>query len=148
MTRKVLSPMVACRRGCPCTKRKVSKVDEIVNRLKGKNKKASKVQARKLNFASMDGMQTSPCIDGTQESMYVPAQGSPMQMVDNIGSESLSHSGMVTNISSQSGSIASKFVELNIDIWMLNSERDGSFIFGFEPLLMGLFYFVGLNTVK
>ncbi|GMP56172.1 hypothetical protein CsSME_00020751 [Camellia sinensis var. sinensis] len=44
MTRKVLSPMVARRRGRPCTKRKVSKVDEIVNRLKGKNKNASNVQ--------------------------------------------------------------------------------------------------------
>ncbi|GMQ10596.1 hypothetical protein CsSME_00053541 [Camellia sinensis var. sinensis] len=115
MTHKVLSPMVARRRGRPCTKRKVSKVDEIVNRLKGKNKRASKVQGRKLNFASMDGMQASPCIDGTQESMYVPAQGSPMQMVDNIGSGSVSHSQMVTNISSQSGPIGSKFIELNID---------------------------------
>ncbi|GMP34389.1 hypothetical protein CsSME_00007280 [Camellia sinensis var. sinensis] len=124
MTRKVLSLMVARRRGRPCTKRKVSKVGEIVNRLKGKNKKASKVQGCNLNFASMDGMQASPCIDGTQESMYVPARGSPMQMVDNIGSGSLSHSGMVTNISSQSGSIASKCVELNIDIWMLNSLRE------------------------
>ncbi|GMQ07051.1 hypothetical protein CsSME_00051407 [Camellia sinensis var. sinensis] len=107
MTRKVLSPMVARRRGRPCTKRKVSKVDEIVNQLKGKNKKAS--NGRNLNFASMDGMQASPC--------------SPMQMVDNIRSRSLSHSRMVTNISSQSRSIASKFVELNIDIWMLNSKK-------------------------
>ncbi|XP_028125042.1 protein FAR1-RELATED SEQUENCE 6-like [Camellia sinensis] len=48
MTRKVLSPMVARRRGRPCTKRKVSKVDDIVNRLKGKNKKASKLQALQL----------------------------------------------------------------------------------------------------
>ena len=39
-----------------------------------------------------------------------------MQMVDNIGSESPSHSRMVNNISSQSGSIASKFVDLNIDV--------------------------------
>ncbi|XP_028078421.1 uncharacterized protein LOC114280268 [Camellia sinensis] len=116
MTRKVLSPMVARRRGRPCTKRKVSKVDEIVNRLKGKNKRASKVQGRKLNFASMDGMQASPYIDGTQESMYVPAQGSPMQMVDNIESGSVSHSRMVTNISSESGPIASQFIELNIDV--------------------------------
>ncbi|XP_028062049.1 protein FAR1-RELATED SEQUENCE 8-like [Camellia sinensis] len=42
MSRKMLSPMVARRRGRPCTKQKVSKVDEIVNRLKGKNKKATK----------------------------------------------------------------------------------------------------------
>ncbi|XP_028093018.1 protein FAR1-RELATED SEQUENCE 6-like [Camellia sinensis] len=40
MTRKVRSPLVARRRGRPCTKRKVSKIDAIVNRLKGKNKKA------------------------------------------------------------------------------------------------------------
>jgi len=43
MTRKVLSPLVARRRGRPCTKWKVSKVDNIVNRLKEKNKKAPKV---------------------------------------------------------------------------------------------------------
>ncbi|CAL5335505.1 unnamed protein product [Camellia sinensis] len=69
-----------------------------------------------MNFASMDEMQASPCIDGTQESMYVPAQGSPMQMVDNIESGSVSHSRMVTNISSESGPIASQFIELNIDV--------------------------------
>ncbi|XP_028126585.1 protein FAR-RED IMPAIRED RESPONSE 1-like [Camellia sinensis] len=32
MSRKMLSPVVARRRGRPCTKRKVSKVDEVVNR--------------------------------------------------------------------------------------------------------------------
>ncbi|XP_028068970.1 uncharacterized protein LOC114271558 [Camellia sinensis] len=66
-TRKVLSPLVARRRGRPCTKRKVSKVDEIVNRLKGKNKKATKVQGckmgqcepRKLNFGCTDGMKNN-----------------------------------------------------------------------------------------
>ncbi|XP_028065622.1 uncharacterized protein LOC114268623 [Camellia sinensis] len=47
-TRKVLSLLVARRRGRPCTKRKVSKVDEIVHQLKGKNKKAPKVQGRKM----------------------------------------------------------------------------------------------------
>ncbi|GMP26805.1 hypothetical protein CsSME_00003092 [Camellia sinensis var. sinensis] len=128
MTRKLLSIMVALRRGRPCTKRKVSKVDEIVNRLKGKNKKATKVQGGKLNFASMDGMQASThepvpqaepyyfsCMDGTQESMYVLAQGSLMQMVDNIRIASLSHLGTVNNITSQSSNIASKFVDFDID---------------------------------
>ncbi|XP_028074475.1 protein FAR-RED IMPAIRED RESPONSE 1-like [Camellia sinensis] len=43
MTRKVLSSLVARRRGRPCTKRKVSNIDAIVNRLKGKNKKANPV---------------------------------------------------------------------------------------------------------
>ncbi|XP_028086181.1 uncharacterized protein LOC114287098 [Camellia sinensis] len=65
ITRTVLSPLVARRRGCPCTKRKVSKVDEIVNRLKGKNKKTTPIQARKvrkgepykLNFTSTGGVQ-------------------------------------------------------------------------------------------
>ncbi|XP_028105416.1 protein FAR1-RELATED SEQUENCE 8-like [Camellia sinensis] len=47
---------------------------------------------------------------------WLGTRGSPMQMVDNIGSGSLSHSGIVTNTSSQSGPIASKFVELNIDV--------------------------------
>ncbi|KAI8011656.1 hypothetical protein LOK49_LG06G01425 [Camellia lanceoleosa] len=56
MARKVLSPLVARRRGRPCTKQKVSKVDAIVNRLKGKNKKANPGQKvrqgepRKLSF--------------------------------------------------------------------------------------------------
>ncbi|XP_028116563.1 protein FAR1-RELATED SEQUENCE 6-like [Camellia sinensis] len=43
-TRKVLSPLVARRRGRPCTKWKVSKVDQIVNRLKRKNKKTTPAQ--------------------------------------------------------------------------------------------------------
>ncbi|GMP89502.1 hypothetical protein CsSME_00041047 [Camellia sinensis var. sinensis] len=93
MTRKVLSPLVARRRGHPCTKQKVSKVDEIVNRLKGKTKKATKVwgckvgkvEPRKLNFGYTDGMEDNtyepvsqaqpyyfPCMDGTEESLYVP----------------------------------------------------------------------------
>ncbi|KAI8016417.1 hypothetical protein LOK49_LG05G03691 [Camellia lanceoleosa] len=103
----VLSPLVARRRGRPCTKWKVSKVDEIVNRLKGKNKKATKVQGRqigqceprKLNFGCTDGMEDNmydrvpeaqsyyfACMDGTQESA--------LQMVDKVGSSSLSESGM------------------------------------------------------
>ncbi|XP_028070916.1 protein FAR1-RELATED SEQUENCE 6-like [Camellia sinensis] len=43
-TRKVLSPLVVRRRGRPCTRRKVSKVDQIVNRLKIKNKKTTPIQ--------------------------------------------------------------------------------------------------------
>ncbi|XP_028123137.1 protein FAR1-RELATED SEQUENCE 6-like [Camellia sinensis] len=38
MTCKIRSPLVACRRGRPCTKRKVSKIDAIVNRLKGRER--------------------------------------------------------------------------------------------------------------
>ncbi|XP_028110552.1 protein FAR-RED ELONGATED HYPOCOTYL 3-like [Camellia sinensis] len=65
MSRRMLSPMVARRRGHPCTKRKVSKVDEIVNRLKRKSKKPPKTQGRtipqcqprKLNFPGTDDMQ-------------------------------------------------------------------------------------------
>ncbi|GMP80685.1 hypothetical protein CsSME_00035697 [Camellia sinensis var. sinensis] len=113
MTHKVLSPLVARRRGRPCTKWKVSKVDNIVNRLKEKNKKAPKGrkmgqgQPHKLNFGCTDGIEDNtyngvsqaqsyyfPCMDGTQESMYIPAQGSTLQMVDKIGSTSLSKSGM------------------------------------------------------
>ncbi|GMQ06035.1 hypothetical protein CsSME_00050782 [Camellia sinensis var. sinensis] len=44
MSRNMLSSMVARRRGRPCTKRKVSKVDAIVNRLKEKSKKPPKAQ--------------------------------------------------------------------------------------------------------
>ncbi|GMP54443.1 hypothetical protein CsSME_00019616 [Camellia sinensis var. sinensis] len=64
MFRKMLSPMVARRRGHLCTKRKVSKVEKIVNRLKGKSKKPSNAQGStvpqgqswKLNFHSTDDM--------------------------------------------------------------------------------------------
>ncbi|XP_028061074.1 uncharacterized protein LOC114264558 isoform X4 [Camellia sinensis] len=44
ITRKVLYPLVARRRGHPCMKRKVNKVDTIVMRLKRNNKKATPVQ--------------------------------------------------------------------------------------------------------
>ncbi|KAI8021595.1 hypothetical protein LOK49_LG03G02836 [Camellia lanceoleosa] len=83
----MLSPMVARRRGRPCMKRKVSKVDAIVNRLKGKSKKPPKAdpvhqcQPQKLNFPGIDDMQDNtyhepatqtapyyfPCMDGTQQ---------------------------------------------------------------------------------
>ncbi|CAL5435397.1 unnamed protein product [Camellia sinensis] len=137
MSRKMLSPMVARRRDRPCTKRKVSKVDEIVNRLKEKSKRPSKAQGRtvpqcqprKLNFPSTDDMQYNtyhdpatqtapyyfPCMDGTQQSMYVPVRFSPMQTVDNIGGTSHAQSGMVNNIHSQSSTIAENFVDLNVD---------------------------------
>ncbi|CAL5430494.1 unnamed protein product [Camellia sinensis] len=138
MSRKMLSPMVARRRGRPCTKRKVSKVDEIVNRLKEKSKRPSKAQGRtvpqcqprKLNFPSTDDVQYNtyhdpatqtapyyfPCMDGTQQSMYVPARFSPMQTVDNIGGTSHAQSEIVNNIYSQSSTIAENFVDLNVDM--------------------------------
>ncbi|KAI8031350.1 hypothetical protein LOK49_LG01G02671 [Camellia lanceoleosa] len=92
----------------------------------------------------MDGMQVSthepvpqaepyyfPCMDGTQESMYVLAQGSLMQMVDNIRSASLSHLGMVNNITSQSSNITSKFVDFNIDdLWILRFDYVQMFMVG------------------
>ncbi|XP_028054805.1 uncharacterized protein LOC114259008 [Camellia sinensis] len=94
-THKVLSPLVAHRRGRPCTKRKVSKVDQIVNRFKGKNKKTTPVQVpqdQPYYFPSMVGTQDNmylpvphdqpyyfPFMVGTQDSIYVPAWVSPMQ---------------------------------------------------------------------
>ncbi|CAL5371322.1 unnamed protein product [Camellia sinensis] len=69
------------------TKRKVSKVDQIVNRLKAKNKKTTPAQARV----------------------------STMQMADNIGSTSHTQAGIVNNISSKSLTVASEFVDFNID---------------------------------
>ncbi|GMP66065.1 hypothetical protein CsSME_00026585 [Camellia sinensis var. sinensis] len=90
MTRKVLSPLVTRRRGRPCTKQKVSKVDAIVNRLKGKNKKANpgrKVrqgEPRKLSFSRTGGKQHTmyepvpanqpyyfPSMDAIENNMYV-----------------------------------------------------------------------------
>ncbi|GMP30946.1 hypothetical protein CsSME_00005372 [Camellia sinensis var. sinensis] len=115
MSCNMLSPMVARRRGRPCTKRKVSKVDAIVNRLKGKSKKPPKAQGhtvrqcqpRKLNFSGTDDMQYNtyhdpatqtapyyfPCMDGTQQSMYT--QFSQMQTVDNIGGTSHTQSSTI-----------------------------------------------------
>ncbi|XP_028074240.1 protein FAR-RED IMPAIRED RESPONSE 1-like [Camellia sinensis] len=76
MSHNMLSPMVARRRGRPCTKRKVSKVDAIVNRLKRKSKKPPKAQGhtvrqcqpRKLNFPGTDDMQYNTCHDPMGES--------------------------------------------------------------------------------
>ncbi|GMP73255.1 hypothetical protein CsSME_00031057 [Camellia sinensis var. sinensis] len=71
MTRKVLSPLVARRRGRPCTKRKVSKVDAIVNLLKGKNKKANPVQGHKV-CQGESRKWSFPCTGGVQHTMYEP----------------------------------------------------------------------------
>ncbi|KAI8001174.1 hypothetical protein LOK49_LG09G01506 [Camellia lanceoleosa] len=89
MTRKVLSPLVARRKGHLCMKRKVSKIDAIVNLLKGKNKKANpgrKVrqgEPRKLSFPCTGGVQHyvryvlpnqpyyCPSMDAIEDSMYV-----------------------------------------------------------------------------
>ncbi|XP_028061072.1 uncharacterized protein LOC114264558 isoform X3 [Camellia sinensis] len=93
ITRKVLYPLVARRRGHPCMKRKVNKVDTIVMRLKRNNKKATPVQGhkvcqgkpRKLNFPCTGGVQHTmdepglqnqsyyfPSMDGTQDNIYIP----------------------------------------------------------------------------
>ncbi|XP_028126919.1 protein FAR-RED IMPAIRED RESPONSE 1-like [Camellia sinensis] len=93
MPRNMLSPMVARRRGRPCTKRKVSKVDAIVNRLKEKSKKPPKAdpvhqwQPRKLNFPGTDDMQGNI--------YHEPAQFSQMQTVDNIGGTSHTQSSTI-----------------------------------------------------
>ena len=47
-SRKVISPLVARRRGCPVTKRKVAKVDQIVNRFKATAKKQTKAKVNCL----------------------------------------------------------------------------------------------------
>ncbi|XP_028051667.1 uncharacterized protein LOC114256250 [Camellia sinensis] len=118
-TRKVLSPLVARRRGRPCTRRKVSKVDQIVNRLKRKNKKTTPIQVLEdetYYFPSMVGTQDSmyvpvphdeayyfPSMVGTEDNMSVPARGCTMETPDNIGSTSR----MVNNLSSQSSTVPS-----------------------------------------
>ncbi|GMP69913.1 hypothetical protein CsSME_00028992 [Camellia sinensis var. sinensis] len=53
---------------------------------------------------------TSTHQEATDSWVITEARGSLMQMVDNIRSTSLSHSGMVNNISSQSSIIASKLL--------------------------------------
>ncbi|GMP80052.1 hypothetical protein CsSME_00035299 [Camellia sinensis var. sinensis] len=132
MTRKVLSPLVARRRGRPCTKRKVSKVNAIVNRLKGKNKKDNPGQKvrqgepRKLSFSCTGGVPHTmyepvppnepyyyPSMDTIADSMYVPAPVSTIG--DDIGSTSHTQAGMLNNITSQSSIVPSNFVDLNID---------------------------------
>ncbi|XP_028052548.1 uncharacterized protein LOC114257030 isoform X2 [Camellia sinensis] len=67
-----------------------------------------------------------PCMDGTHDSMYVSAGVSTIQMADNIRSTSHTRSGMVNNISSQSSTVVSKFVDLNI-----NADSNAPFFFVF-----------------
>ncbi|XP_028074879.1 uncharacterized protein LOC114277195 [Camellia sinensis] len=110
MTHKVLSPLFARRRGRPCMKWKVSKVNAIVNRLKGKNKKANPVQGQKVSPSQPYYL---PCMDATQDSMYAPVPVSTIG--DDIESTSHTQAGMVNNISSQSSTVSSNFVDLNID---------------------------------
>ncbi|XP_028098071.1 protein FAR1-RELATED SEQUENCE 1-like [Camellia sinensis] len=64
-SRKVISPLVARRRGRPVTKRKIAKVDQIVNRFKA---------AKLLRFECEAQAQTPyyPYMVGTENSMYVP----------------------------------------------------------------------------
>ncbi|XP_028120564.1 protein FAR1-RELATED SEQUENCE 6-like [Camellia sinensis] len=126
MTRKVRSPLVACRRGRPCTKRKVSKVDAIVNWLKGKNKKVRQGEPRKLSFPCMGSVQHTmyepvspsqhyyrPSMDAIPNHFLVPA---PVTISgDDIGSTSHQEAGMVNNISCQRSIVPSYFVDLNID---------------------------------
>ncbi|KAI7989784.1 ATP-dependent DNA helicase DDM1 [Camellia lanceoleosa] len=68
-----------------------------------------------LKVATQTAPYYFPCMDGTQQSMYVPAHFSQMQMVDNIGGTSHTQLGIVNNISSQSSTIASNFVHFNVD---------------------------------
>ncbi|XP_028101611.1 protein FAR1-RELATED SEQUENCE 6-like [Camellia sinensis] len=75
MTRKVLSPLVARRRGRPCTKQKVSKVDAIVNRLKGKNKKANPAPVSTIgdNIGSTSYTQAGMVNNISSQSSIVPS---------------------------------------------------------------------------
>ncbi|THG12446.1 hypothetical protein TEA_027470 [Camellia sinensis var. sinensis] len=101
------------REGHPCTKRKVSKVDTIVNRLKGKNKKANSVQGQKVRHGEPRKL-SFPCRGGVKDTMYEPVppnqpyyclsmdaiEGSmyvsaPVSTVgDDIGSTSYTQTGM------------------------------------------------------
>ncbi|XP_028082667.1 protein FAR1-RELATED SEQUENCE 6-like [Camellia sinensis] len=94
MTRKVLSPLVAHRKGRPCMKRKVNKVDAIVNRLKGKNKKANSVQGQKVPPSQP---YYCPSMDAIPDPFLAPITTSG----DDIGSTSHTEAGMLNNISSQ-----------------------------------------------
>ncbi|KAL7201865.1 hypothetical protein ACSBR1_033543 [Camellia fascicularis] len=55
-----------------------------------------------------------PSMVGTQDNMFSLARVSPTQMVDNIRSTSHTQSRLVNNISSQSATVASQFVDLNV----------------------------------
>ncbi|CAL5400189.1 unnamed protein product [Camellia sinensis] len=58
-----------------------------------------------------------PCMDGSEDNIYVLARVSTMQMVNKIGSTSHTQPGIVNNISSQSSTVTSKFVEFNINAY-------------------------------
>ncbi|GMP61608.1 hypothetical protein CsSME_00024002 [Camellia sinensis var. sinensis] len=75
---KLLSPLVAHRKGRPIAKRKVAKVDQIVNRLK-----ASKTKHNITNQSAR--RELYPCMVGMQNSMYVLIRG---EMVNAIGGTS------------------------------------------------------------
>ncbi|XP_028122367.1 uncharacterized protein LOC114319543 [Camellia sinensis] len=95
-SRKVISPLVARRRGRPVTKRKVAKVDQIVNRFKATAKKQTKAKAAKLlrfepEAQAQAQAQTPyyPYMVGTENSMYVP-------VAHGIGGTSLTPSDFIS----------------------------------------------------
>ncbi|XP_028110444.1 protein FAR-RED IMPAIRED RESPONSE 1-like [Camellia sinensis] len=95
-SRKVISPLVARRRGRPVTKRKVAKVDQIVNRFKATAKKQTKAKAAKLlRFEAQAQAQAQaqtpyyPYMVGTENSMYVP-------VAHGIGGTSLTPSDFIS----------------------------------------------------
>ncbi|CAL5377034.1 unnamed protein product [Camellia sinensis] len=90
-TRKVISPLVARRRGRPITKRKVAKVDQIVNRFKATAKKQTKAKAAKeLRFEAQAQAYALyyPYVGGMENSMYVP-------VVNAIGGTSVTPSELI-----------------------------------------------------
>ncbi|GMP99010.1 hypothetical protein CsSME_00046662 [Camellia sinensis var. sinensis] len=113
MTRNVRSPLVARRRGRPCTKRKVSKVDAIVNRLKGKNKKVRQGEPRMYEPVPRSQHYYRPSMDAIADHFLVPAPVTTSG--DDIGSTSHQEAGMVNNISSERSIVPPYFVDLNID---------------------------------
>ncbi|XP_028082245.1 protein FAR-RED ELONGATED HYPOCOTYL 3-like [Camellia sinensis] len=99
-SKKVISPLVARRRGRPVTKRKVAKVDQIVNRFKAMAKKQTKAKVAKLlRFEAEAQAQAKanataytpyyPYMVGTQNSMYVP-------VTHGTGGTSLTLSGFIS----------------------------------------------------
>ncbi|XP_028058193.1 uncharacterized protein LOC114262051 [Camellia sinensis] len=83
-TRKVVSPLVVRRRGRPVTKRKVAKVDQIVNRFKITAKKQTK--AKVVNAIGGTSLIPSNFVSGTPRSLI----HGPTQF---LGSGSLTPSG-------------------------------------------------------
>ncbi|XP_028052547.1 uncharacterized protein LOC114257030 isoform X1 [Camellia sinensis] len=129
MCRRVLPLLLCVAKGAPlllCVRRVLSLLLQVP-------------QNQPNYFPSIDGTQDSmyipvpqdepyyfPCMDGTHDSMYVSAGVSTIQMADNIRSTSHTRSGMVNNISSQSSTVVSKFVDLNI-----NADSNAPFFFVF-----------------